>query len=300
MAVLSDNIRGALLMTGGMCAFTVNDAFMKSLSGVIPLFQAVLLRGIGAMICLTIMCRVMDQLHFNLPRRDWGLILLRTLGEVGGTYFFLTALFHMPIANVSAILQALPLAVSLAATLFLGEALGWRRFAAIAIGFVGVVLIIQPGGADFSSYSIYALIAVACITLRDLAVRRMSVQVPVVFVALIAAIGVTALGAIGSLFITWQPMSATSAMQIGGATICLIFGYIFSVSAMRSGEISFVAPFRYTSLLVALILGMMVFDEWPNVLTVLGASIVVATGLFTLWRERRLRIRHNLSPDRIR
>lgn len=287
-------------MTGGMCAFTVNDAFMKSLSGDIPLFQAVLLRGIGAIICLTIMCRVMDQLHFNLPRRDWGLILLRTLGEVGGTYFFLTALFHMPIANVSAILQALPLAVSLAATLFLGEALGWRRFAAIAIGFVGVVLIIQPGGADFSSYSIYALIAVACITLRDLAVRRMSVQVPVVFVALIAAIGVTALGAIGSLFITWQPMSATSAMQIGGATICLIFGYIFSVSAMRSGEISFVAPFRYTSLLVALILGMAVFNEWPNVLTVLGASIVVATGLFTLWRERRLRIRHNLSPDRIR
>mgnify|MGYP002628330128 FL=1 len=287
-------------MTGGMCAFTVNDAFMKSLSGDIPLFQAVLLRGIVAIICLTIMCRVMDQLHFNLPRRDWGLIMLRTLGEVGGTYFFLTALFHMPIANVSAILQALPLAVSLAATLFLGEALGWRRFAAIAIGFVGVVLIIQPGGADFSSYSIYALIAVACITLRDLAVRRMSVQVPVVFVALIAAIGVTALGAIGSLFITWQPMSATSAMQIGGATICLIFGYIFSVSAMRSGEISFVAPFRYTSLLVALILGMAVFDEWPNVLTVLGASIVVATGLFTLWRERRLRIRHNLSPDRIR
>ena len=287
-------------MTGGMCAFTVNDAFMKSLSGDIPLFQAVLLRGIVAIICLTIMCRVMDQLHFNLPRRDWGLILLRTLGEVGGTYFFLTAMFHMPIANVSAILQALPLAVSLAATLFLGEALGWRRFAAIAIGFVGVVLIIQPGGADFSSYSIYALIAVACITLRDLAVRRMSVQVPVVFVALIAAIGVTALGAIGSLFITWQPMSATSAMQIGGATICLIFGYIFSVSAMRSGEISFVAPFRYTSLLVALILGMAVFNEWPNVLTVLGASIVVATGLFTLWRERRLRIRHNLSPDRIR
>ena len=287
-------------MTGGMCAFTVNDAFMKSLSGDIPLFQAVLLRGIVAIICLTIMCRVMDQLHFNLPRRDWGLILLRTLGEVGGTYFFLTALFHMPIANVSAILQALPLAVSLAATLFLGEALGWRRFAAIAIGFVGVVLIIQPGGADFSSYSIYALIAVACITLRDLAVRRMSVQVPVVFVALIAAIGVTALGAIGSLFITWQPMSATSAMQIGGATICLIFGYIFSVSAMRSGEISFVAPFSYTSLLVALILGMAVFNEWPNVLTVLGASIVVATGLFTLWRERRLRIRHNLSPDRIR
>ena len=300
MAVISDNMRGALLMVGAMTAYTINDAFMKAASDEIPLFQAVLFRGIGAIICLTIMCRLIGQLHFNLPRRDWCLILLRTLGEVGGTYFFLTALFNMPIANVAAILQALPLAVSLAATLVLGEVLGWRRFAAIAVGFIGVVFIIQPGGADFSSYSFYALAAVACITLRDLAVRRMAVQVPAVFIALIAAIGVTALGGIGSLFITWSPFSPTAVAQLGGATICLIFGYIFSVSAMRSGEIGFVAPFRYTGLLVALVLGVAVFDEWPNALTVIGALIVVATGLFTLWRERQLRIRHNLAPDRIR
>lgn len=283
-----------------MIAFTFNDAFMKALSVQMPLFQAIFVRGIGAIICLTIMCRILDQLHFRLPRRDWGLIVLRTLGEVGGTYFFLTALFHMPIANVSAILQALPLAVSLAAALFLGEALGWRRFAAIAAGFVGVLFIIQPGGSDFSSYSLYALIAVACITLRDLAVRRMSVRVNAVFVALIAAIGVTMLGAVGSLFIEWVPVSGATALKLGGATICLIFGYIFSVSAMRFGDISFVAPFRYTGLLVALVLGVAVFDEWPNWLTIIGAVIVVATGLFTLWRERALRIVHNLSDDRIR
>lgn len=287
-------------MVGAMTAFTINDGFMKAASDEIPLFQAVLVRGLGAIVCLTIMCRYLNQLHFNLPRRDWGLILLRTAGELGGTYFFLTALFNMPIANVAAIMQALPLTVSLAATLFLREVLGWRRFIAIAVGFIGVVFIIQPGGADFSSYSVNALAAVACVTLRDLAVRRMSVAVPAVFVALIAAIGVTMLGAVGSLFITWTSFSTTSVAQLGGATICLIFGYIFSVSAMRSGEISFVAPFRYTGLLVALVLGMAVFDEWPNFLTLIGATIVVATGLFTLWRERQLRIRHNLSPDRIR
>jgi drug/metabolite transporter (DMT)-like permease len=300
MAMISDNIRGALLMVGAMAAYTFNDAFMKAASDEIPLFQAVLFRGVWAILCLAIMCRLLGQLHFNLPRRDWGLILLRTLGEVGGTYFFLTALFNMPIANVAAILQALPLAVALAATLFLGEALGWRRFAAIAVGFIGVVFIIQPGGSDFSAYSLYALAAVACITLRDLAVRRMSVKVPAVFIALIAAMGVTALGAIGSLFITWEPFSTTSILQLGGATVCLIFGYVFSVSAMRFGDISFVAPFRYTGLLVALVLGMLVFDEWPNGLTIIGACIVVATGLFTLWRERKLRIKHNLAPERIR
>ncbi len=287
-------------MMGAMCAYTFNDAFMKSLADEIPLFQAIVFRGLAAVVFLTLLCRMMGQLRFDLPARQWGLVLLRSLGEVGGTYFFLTALFNMPIANVSAILQALPLAVSLAAALFLREALGWRRLTAIAVGFAGVLLIIQPGGADFSFYSLYALAAVGCITVRDLAVRRMSRDVPSVFVALMAAVGVTCLGAVGSVFTPWQPFSATSALQLLGATGFLIFGYIASVNAMRFGEIAYVAPFRYTSLLVALCLGVFVFDEWPNALALLGAGVVVATGLFTLYRETKLQARHRVVPDRIR
>ena len=300
MVLRSDNFRGALLMMGAMSAFTFNDAFMKALSDELPLFQAIFFRGIGAILCLTVMCKLLGQLRFDLSAHDWGLVFIRTVGEVGGTYFFLTALFHMPIANVSAILQALPLAVSLAAALFLGEALGWRRLTAICVGFAGVLLIIQPGGADFSSYSFYALAAVACVTLRDVAVRRMSSHVPSVFVALVAAVGVTSLGAVGSLFIEWQPFTATSALQLTGATGFLIFGYIGSVSAMRIGEIAFVAPFRYTSLLIAVILGIAIFGEWPNLLALIGAFVVVATGLFTLYRESKLKIRQRLIPDRIR
>lgn len=300
MPVLTDNIRGALIMMGAMCAYTFNDAFMKALSDEIPLFQAILFRGMGAVIFLVILCHMMGQLRFNLSRRDWGLILIRTAGEVGGTYFFLTALFNMPIANVSAILQALPLAVSLAAAMVLGEALGWRRLSAICVGFAGVLLIIQPGGADFSSYSLYALGAVACVTVRDIAVRSMSRSVPAVFVALVAAVGVTCLGAIGSLFIEWAPFTTTTGLQLAGATGFLIFGYIASVNAMRFGEIAYVAPFRYASLLVALVLGIVIFDEWPNTLALCGAGIVVATGLFTLYRETKLKIRQPMVPDRIR
>ena len=197
-------------------------------------------------------------------------------------------------------MQALPLAVSLAAALFLGEAVGWRRLLAISVGFAGVLLIIQPGGADFNSFSIYALITVACVTLRDLVVRRMSHDVPAVFVALVAAVGVMLLGAAGSLFVDLQPLTGLAGIKLAGATVFLSCGYIFSVTAMRSGEIGFVAPFRYTSLLVALIIGVMFFDEWPNLLTLLGAGVVVATGLFTLYRERQLRIRQRMVPDRIR
>ncbi len=300
MPVLSDNIRGALLMMGAMCAYTFNDAFMKALADELPLFQAILFRGIGAVICLVVMCKMLGQLRFDLTAQDWKLVLLRTAGEVGGTYFFLTALFHMPIANVSAILQALPLAVSLAAAVFLGEALGWRRLTAICVGFVGVLLIIQPGGADFSFFSLYALGAVGCVTLRDVVVRRMSRDVPSVLVALVAAVGVTTMGAVGSAFTEWASFTPTSALQLAGATGFLIFGYIASVSAMRFGEIGFVAPFRYTSLLVALVLGALIFGEWPNSLAMIGATIVVATGLFTLYRETKLRVGQRVVPDRIR
>lgn len=300
MPTLSDNIRGALLMMGAMCAYTFNDAFMKALADELPLFQAIFFRGIGAVLCLAVMCKLLGQMRFDLTARDWKLVLLRTAGEMGGTYFILTALFHMPIANVSAILQALPLAVSLAAAVFLGEALGWRRFTAIFVGFIGVLLVIQPGGADFSIFSLYALGSVACVTLRDVVVRRMSNDVPSIMVALIAAISVTAMGAVGSAFTEWAPFSTTSALQLAGATGFLIFGYITSVSAMRFGEIGFVAPFRYTSLLAALLLGVIFFDEWPNSLALIGAAIVVATGLFTLYRETQLQIRQQVAPGRIR
>lgn len=300
MNTLSDNIRGALIMVAAMCAYTFNDAFMKALSDEIPLFQAIFFRGLAAVVFLAALCRMMGHLRFRLPARDWGLLVMRTMGEVGGTFFFLTALFHMPIANVSAILQALPLSVSLAAAVLLREPLGWRRMTAIAIGFVGVLLIIQPGGADFSSYSLYAVASVACVTLRDVAVRRLSYTVPSTFVAFVAAVGVTLMGAIGSLFIDWVSFTPRTVLQLTGATSFLIIGYICSVVAMRVGEIAFVAPFRYSSLLVALVLGVAIFDEWPNALALTGAALVVATGLFTLYRETRLKRIPRMIPDRIR
>lgn len=291
MAVLTDNMRGALLMMGSMTAFTINDAFMKSALGDLPLFQTIFLRGLIVVPLLAALCRVMGQLRFDLDRRDWQLVLIRALAEAGGAYLFITALFNMPIANVSAILQALPLTVSLAAALVFREALGWRRLTAILIGFVGVMLIVRPGGEDFNVYSLYALGAVALVTVRDLASRRMSRAVPSTFVALVAAVGVMLMAAAGLTVEVWEPVTRQELLKLTCAAVFVIGGYVFSVSAMRVGEIGFVAPFRYTSLVVALILGAVVFGEFPKALTLLGAGIVVAMGLFTLYRERVLRIR---------
>ena len=288
MGGLTDNMRGALLMMGAMAAFTINDAFMKSLSDELPLFQALLLRGAATTLFLYGLARGTRGLKLSLRARDWRLVGLRSLAEVGAAWFFITALFNMPIANVTAILQALPLTITLAGALFLGEAVGWRRMTAIVIGFAGVMLIVRPGPEGFNIFALYALASVLCVTVRDLATRRLSSEVPSMTVALAASAAVTGFGAAGCLFGAWVPVSATAAAQLGGAIAFVILGYVCSVMAMRVGDVGFVAPFRYTSLVWALALGLAVFGHWPDALTLFGAAIVAATGLFTLWRERRV------------
>lgn len=289
--VWTSNTRGAVFMVGSMTAFTVNDACMKALSDELPLFQALFLRGCFVMAAMLGVAWRAGVFRTPIPKRDRALIALRTGVEVAAAYFFISALFHMPIANVTAILQALPLTVTLAGAVFLGEAVGWRRMLAILVGFGGVMLILRPPflfgeGEVFSVYSGYVVLAVICVTVRDLCARRISTQVPSMSIALAAAVGVMLMGGIGSLTQEWQPLSMLAAIQLAGAAFFVIGGYVFSVNAMRSGEIGFVAPFRYASLVVALILGLVFFGEWPDELTLLGCAIVVATGLFTLYRER--------------
>lgn len=285
--VLTDNLRGALLMTGSMTAFTVNDAFMKLLSEDLPFFQLLFVRSVAVSILIGVMAWRAKAFAHKLSPQDRKLVAIRSLSEIGAAYFFLNALFNLPIANVTAILQALPLTVALGAALVLGEHVGWRRFLAIGIGFIGVMLIVRPTGDGFTVYSAYALLAVASVTVRDLAARKLSRDVPSLLVALAAGLGVLMFSAVGAVFVEWQPMDGRDSVLIVCAVLAIIGGYLFSVMAMRVGEIGFVAPFRYTSLLAALLIGFFVFGEWPDVTTQIGAVIVVLTGLFTLWRERK-------------
>ncbi len=286
---MTDNLRGALLMMGGMFAFTVNDTFVKMIGDELPLFQVIALRGLAATAILIAMAHVMGALDFRIPRRDAGLIALRCVAEAGAAWFFLTALIAMPLANVSAILQVTPLMVTLGAAIVFRETVGWRRFSAIAVGLIGVMLIIRPGPDGFSIASLYALASVLCVTVRDLVTRRLSAKIPSLTITVITASAVAAFGLIGGLFVDWQPVRGIVALELAGSVLFVIAGYLLSVMVMRVGDVSFVAPFRYTSLVWALILGFVVFGHWPTALTLLGAAIVVGTGIYTLLRERQLR-----------
>ena len=284
----TDNTRGAFLMMLAMASFTVNDACIKSLAGHVPFFQAVFLRGAATVPMLLLLAQATGGLNFRYQRRDRGLVALRSLAEVAAAYFFLTALFNMPIANATAILMALPLAVTLAGALFLGEAVGWRRWLAIAVGFLGVMLIVRPGPEGFNIYSVYALLTVACVTVRDLAARRLSPDVRSLSVAVAGALAVTVFMGLGSLSEPWVMPGAREAALLLAAAVLINGGYIFSIMTMRVGEIAVVTPFRYTGLVWALILGLVVFGDWPSGLTLLGAGLVTTTGIYTLYRERRV------------
>lgn len=289
MTRLTENTRGALLMVGSMASFTFGDACVKALSQALPLSQILVIRGALASLFITLLAWRLRQLTLRLPRRDWGLIALRSLAETGAAYFFLTALSHMPLANITAILQVVPLSVTLGSALLYSEPVGWRRWTAILIGFSGMLLIVRPGPEGFDVWSLYALAAVGCVTLRDLVTRRLSRAVPSLTVTLAASLCVLVFAGGWSLGQSWSAIDLRSAILLGCTSLLILSGYSLSVLVMRVGDVSFIAPFRYTGLVWALILGVLVFGEWPTGLTLCGAAIVVSTGLYTLWREARVR-----------
>ena len=285
---MSPNTAGALLMMASMLAFVMNDTFLKLTGGAVPLFQLIFLRGTLATLLIFLLAQSLGALRSVPSRSDLVLISLRGLAEVITAYFFLNALFNMPLGNLNAIMQVVPLTVTLGSALVYREAVGWRRMLAILIGLCGVLLIIRPGPEGFTLWSLYALGAVVGVTVRDLITRRLSRDVHGLTVTLGTSFAVMAGAGLASLTQDWVPVSANAAALIGGSSLSVLAGYYFSIQVMRTGDVSFVAPFRYAGLVVAMIMGFFVFAEVPGPLTLFGAAIVIATGLFTFHRERKL------------
>ena len=286
---MTDNIRGALFMVGSMICFAVNDAVIKSLGGVLPIFQTVAVRGGIVVIVLAVMVMRSGWRVQELRRRDKMILLLRVAAEVGAAFFIVTALFNMELANMTAILQILPLTIPLAAFIFLGEPLGWRRLLAIFIGFLGMLFIVKPGSDGFNVYSLFCLAAVICVTIRDLTARSLGAKLSSQEMSLFAAIGVFGAASVATMFEPWVAISLTSWAALCGASLAILLGYLVSVYAIRTGDVSFTAQFRYIGLIAALILGYVFFGEWPDRLALMGAVIIVGTGAFTLYRQQASR-----------
>lgn len=283
---LNDNLLGAALMTCCVLAYVLNDAVMKLLFADIDFFQAIFLRGLVSLPPLLILAFMTKTLLQKYSTKNQRLMIIRILAEIGTTVTFLTALKHMPLANVTAILQSLPLAITMAAAIFLGEPVGWRRWSAICVGFTGVLIIIRPGLAGFNSYSLLALAAVILLTVREISTRQLDNKIPTVTVALSTTLGITAFAALMLIGTEWADINFASWSLIIAAAAAVTVATLLSVVAMRTGDIGFVSPFRYTSLIGAIGLGILLFGDWPDGITLLGAAIIAFAGIYSLYREQ--------------
>ena len=202
------------------------------------------------------------------------------------TITFLYALKHLPLPNVTAIIQILPLTVTMAAALFLNERVGYRRWTAIIIGLIGVIIVINPGAEGFSSYSYYAVLSVIFVTMREMVTRKLPPEVPSVLVTFVTIIGVTIMSAVAMPFVSLKALDASTVILVFSASIAVFVGYLFSIMAMRVGEISLVSQFRYTGMIWATLLGYVMFSDIPTPNTILGVFIIVASGLYAFHRKR--------------
>lgn len=286
--VLSPNIKGAFYLLLAITSFVTGDAIIKFMAGGLNLGQILAIRGVFATLLLSAIItyqKQWHQIHFLLDRQ----VIWRTLCETFATLTFFLGLTHMPIGNVNAIMQVIPLMVTLGAALFLGEAVGVRRWLAIVIGLLGVLIIIRPGFEGFDMFSLYIIGTVFLVSIRDLLTRQFSPETPTMMVTLSTMIYT---GLMGIVLI--YPMGGIQSVQwidwvlIAVSALTIIAAHFTIIISMRIGEMSAIAPIRYAMLPIALVFGYFMFDEIPDFWMLFGSAIVIMTGIYTFHRERIL------------
>ncbi len=283
-----DILRAGLYMVVASACFVTNDTCIKLLAGELPGGQIVAIRGAFATLLIGGICWHQNTLG-SLPAMFSRHVLIRAMLDLIGTLLFITALMHMPIANLTSIVQAVPLVVLGLAAIWLKERVGWRRSMAVLAGLVGVVMIVRPTPATFTIYEGLALSIVLALAVRDIVTRRIPRQVPSLIIALANAFFVTIGGVVLALFEGWKQPLPWHYLCLVGSAFFLAIGYMCMVTTLRLADLSATAPFRYSIVLFSLVSGIVVFREIPDPLAICGMALIVASGIYAIHRETRLR-----------
>lgn len=284
-----ENLKGILFMILAMAGFAFEDLFIKMLSAYFPISEVIMILGFTGSIVFLIIAIFQNApiIHKDLLDKY---VIMRTICELLGAVFFVTAIALTPLSSASAILQITPLLVTIGAVIFFREKVGWRRWSAVFVGFMGVLLILRPGFGGFMPASIFALLGSVFLAARDLSTRAMKVDLPSVTIALYAFI---AFGISGILIIPFNsPMVIPSLNQIMyfiGASTFGVFAYYSLVISSRIGEMSVISPFRYSRIVFAMLLAIIILGERPDSFTLIGAAIIVLSGMYTFVRENLLK-----------
>ncbi len=284
------NLRPIALMILSMACFTIGDSAIKLAARSIPAGEVLAAIGLFGAAAFAAMTRAQGH-RVLAPDLFHRAVLARNLFEVIGTLCMVTALSLVALSTTSAILQATPLAVTLGAAVLLREPVGWRRWLATIVGFGGVLLIVRPGAAGFELASLWAVAALGALAMRDLLTRLAPATTPTLRLATYGMASLFPAGLI-SMALFGQPpvtMGLATSVQVALAVGFGVAGYWALTAAMRMGEVSVVAPFRYARILFAIAAGILVFGERPDRWVLIGAAITVAAGLYIFLREGRLK-----------
>ncbi len=282
------NLRGILFMCAASGSFACGDTIMKLSAAALPTSELMFMRGLCVTSGAFLMALALGSLAV-LHRALSGAMALRAAGDTTGAWSFQLALARMPYADLTAVGQLIPLSITAASALFLGEKVGWRRWTATVIGLSGVLLIIRPGSSAFNWWTLAGILSVLASTVRDLATRRVDRGVPPPIIMMLSAGAVTLSCLAAAPFADWTVPPLAMVAWMAAAGLFSLFGQMCVIISVRSADISAVAPFRYTIIIFAILSGVLVFGQFPDALTLAGTAIVVSAGLYTFYREQSLR-----------
>ena len=285
--VKNENLRCIAFMILAMAGFAIEDAVIKKLSLTMPVSQVLLLMGFAGIAAFGLLAKIRKvQLLASEVYNRW--FIARTLSELAAAIFFVTSIVYASLSISSAILQATPLIVTLAGAMFLKQSVSMSQWCFILIGFLGVLLVIQPGRDGFQPAAIFAMIAVFFLALRDTITRVISVSIPAVTISFWAFFALLLAGILTiPLFSVFIPVTSSDLLLLLVAAAAGTGAYLSVVLATRAGDVATVAPFRYTRLIFALGLAIFIFDETVNALMLTGSAIIICSGIFMLTLEGR-------------
>ena len=277
----------------GMTLFSSNDVFMKLSSEHLGIGQLLFIRGSLAVAIFSLAMRstgkpIITKAAFS----KW--ILVRAFCECGATLCFITGLSLLPIATASTLVWTSPIFLTIAATLILKEHVAAVRWWAVFVGFIGVMLVANPGSVDFSLTMLLPLAAAIFIAARDLVTRKLDPSLHSLYVTWTTLVVVTIAGLLISFF-DWRPIALTQILWLCASAVLISSAFFVQISAVRLGELSFIAPFSYTGILVAVFYGFVVWEELPSTTMIFGIVLIILSGLYILSHQTRLSVKRNTS-----
>ena len=282
------NRRGILAMAAAMASFVTNDALVKYASQTMPAAQLIFIRGVMATLLVLAVAHSLGATR-RIGDVVRGKVAVRAVIDAMATMFYLGSLFHLPLGNATAINLAAPLVMIVFAVMFLNERVSLQRWLAILAGFAGVLLVIQPRAEGFNAWALVCLAGTLFHATRDLLTRQIAQNIPSILITLATALAVTLLSGAASLVQGWKPFGLFELSLLAAASVFLAGGYYLIISSMREGEMSLIAPFRYTGLLFALVIGYGVWGEVPNLAAWCGIALLISSGIYVLHGERSRR-----------